>query len=128
MFAIVAFGDRFVSTTCNGPLIIDPPLFVTVSVATQSSVARLRTKPVCVTLTRADTSVNVTTYTYDLLNNLSQVSMPRPTGTQTRTFVYSGPYLMSATNPENGTVSYTYNSIYKVATKTDAKGQQVQYT
>jgi YD repeat-containing protein len=70
----------------------------------------------------------VTTYTYDLLNNLSQVSMPRPTGTQTRTFVYNGPYLMSATNPENGTVSYTYNSIYKVATKTDAKGQQVQYT
>ncbi|MGD1097715.1 MAG: hypothetical protein ABSB35_37725 [Bryobacteraceae bacterium] len=73
-------------------------------------------------------SAYVTTYTYDLLNNLSQVSMPRPTGTQTRTFVYNGPYLMSATNPENGTVSYTYNSIYKVATKTDAKGQQVQYT
>jgi len=31
----------------------------------------------------------LTNYTYDLLNNLTQVSMPRPTGTQTRTFVWS---------------------------------------
>jgi YD repeat-containing protein len=54
--------------------------------------------------------------------------MTRPTGTQTRTFTYNGPYLQSATNPENGTVSYTYNSYNKVATKTDAKGQQFSYT
>ena len=54
--------------------------------------------------------------------------MPRPTGTQTRTFTYSGPYLQSATNPENGTVSYTYNSYNKVATKTDAKGQEFVYS
>ena len=54
--------------------------------------------------------------------------MPRPTGTQTRTFVYNGPYLQSATNPENGTVNYTYNSHMQVATKTDAKGQVVVYT
>jgi hypothetical protein len=44
--------------------------------------------------------------------------MPRPTGTQTRSFTYSGNYLTSATNPENGTVNYTYNSYYKVATRT----------
>ena len=69
----------------------------------------------------------VTTYAYDLWNNLKQVTMARPTGTQTRTFTYNGPYLQSATNPENGTVTYTYN-YNKVATKTDAKGQQVAYT
>ena len=77
-----------------------------------------------------------TTYAYDVWNNLSAVSMPRPTGTQTRSFTYSGPYLISATNPETGinpvtgtSVSYTYNSTNnKVATKTDAKGQAVKYT
>jgi len=50
----------------------------------------------------------VTNYTYDLLDHLTQVSMPRPSGTQTRTFNYGtppGPFLLSATNPENGTVS-----------------------
>ena len=43
--------------------------------------------------------------------------------------MYSGPYLQSATNPENGTVTYTYNTTNnKIATKTDAKGQVVKYT
>ena len=74
------------------------------------------------------TAYYYTYYTYDLLNNLTQVSMPRPTGTQTRTFVYNGKLLTSATNPENGTVTYTYNSYNKVATKTDAKGQAIVYT
>jgi len=31
-----------------------------------------------------------TTYTYNALNQLTQVSMPRSTGTQTRTFAYTG--------------------------------------
>jgi YD repeat-containing protein len=70
----------------------------------------------------------VTYYTYDLLNHLTGVSMTRSTGTQTRSFVYNGNFLMSATNPENGTVSYTYSSGGKVATRTDAKGQQVVYS
>jgi RHS repeat-associated protein len=73
----------------------------------------------------------VTTYSYDVLGHLTGVSMPRPTGTQTRTFNYGNPpgaQLLSATNPENGTVSYTYNSYQKVATKTDAAGQQTQYS
>ena len=73
----------------------------------------------------------VTTYAYDTLGHLTSVSMPRPTGTQTRTFNYGTPpgtQLLSATNPENGTVTYTYNSDKTLATKTDAKGQQVQYT
>ena len=37
-------------------------------------------------------------------------------------------YLQSATNPENGTVSYTYNSDGTLATKTDAKGVVTGYT
>ena len=69
-----------------------------------------------------------TGYAYDLWNNLKTVSMTRPTGTQTRTFTYVGPYLQSATNPENGTVSYSYNAYNKVSMRTDAKGQQVVYT
>ncbi len=73
-------------------------------------------------------STQVTTYTYDVWNNLSGVSMTRGSSTQTRTFVYSGPYLQSATNPENGTITYTYNANNKIATKTDAKGQVVKYT
>jgi RHS repeat-associated protein len=69
-----------------------------------------------------------TYYTYDAWDNVNQVTMPRPSGTQTRTFTYSGKLLLSATNPENGTVTYTYNTYNKVATKTDAKGQAVVYT
>ncbi len=74
------------------------------------------------------TSSYYTYYTYDVLNHLTGVNMPRPSGTQTRTFNYSGPYLMSAQNPENGTVTYTYGTGGLLASKTDAKGQQVQYS
>ena len=68
-----------------------------------------------------------TYYTYDLLDHLTQVSMPRPTGTQTRTFNYNnGGVLLSATNPENGAVTYAYDSNHRLTTKTDAKGQQIR--
>ena len=71
----------------------------------------------------------VTTYTYDLLSHLTQVSMPRPTGTQTRTFVYnSNQWLQSETNPESGTKSYTYNSDGTRATRVDANGITTRYT
>ena len=78
-----------------------------------------------------------TTYTYDALNHLIQISMPRQTPggtvTQTRTFNYNSgstitAYLQSATNPENGTVSYTYNADGTVATKTDARFQILTYS
>ena len=73
-----------------------------------------------------------TNYTYNLLNKLTQVQMTRNGTTQTRTFAYDnlgqGARLMSATNPENGTVSYTYNADDTLATRTDAKGQIVQYS
>ena len=40
---------------------------------------------------------------------------------------YSGPDLVSATNPENGTVAYTHNGVHQVTSRTDAKGQVTQY-
>src|SRR5229473_1028471 len=74
-----------------------------------------------------------TAYSYDMLNHLTQVSMPRGSTTQTRSFNYTsgttvGAHLLSATNPENGTVSYTYNTDHTLNTKTDAKGQVFSYT
>jgi YD repeat-containing protein len=44
-----------------------------------------------------------------------------------RTFTWSGNDLASATNPENGTVTYTYDGAHHVTSRTDAKGQQTQY-
>jgi RHS repeat-associated protein len=38
-----------------------------------------------------------------------------------------GGFLLSATNPENGTVTYTYGGNNLIATKTDAKGQLLTY-
>jgi RHS repeat-associated protein len=69
----------------------------------------------------------VTSYTYNGLNQLTNVSMPRSNGTQSRTFSYTGLDLTSATNPENGTVTYTYDNAHHMLTKTDAKQQQVHY-
>jgi YD repeat-containing protein len=83
-----------------------------------------------------------TNYTYDTLGRLTVVSMPRGAVTQTRTFTYDGSSqrLLSATNPENGTVSYGYKKKVPdgyggytlvfdglLHTKTDAKGQKVEY-
>lgn len=71
----------------------------------------------------------VSTYTYDVQNRLRGVSMTRSTGTQTRSFVYTGNLLTSTTNPENGTVTYTYDPVTnQVATRTDAKGQVTKYS
>src|SRR4029077_12634573 len=71
----------------------------------------------------------VTTYTSDLLTHLTQVSMPRPNGTQTRTFVYdSNQRLQSETHPESGTKTYTYNTDGTLATRSDARRQVTNYT
>ena len=50
--------------------------------------------------------------------------MPRSTGTQTRTFAYNSTtqFLASATNPENGTISYVYNADSILSTKTYNNG------
>jgi len=69
----------------------------------------------------------VTTYAYNGANQLLTVTMPRSTGTQVRSFTWSGTDMTSATNPENGTTTYTYDNAHHVLTRTDAKGQQTRY-
>ena len=36
--------------------------------------------------------------------------------------------MISATNPENGTVTYQYDGAHRVTPRIDAKGQKTQYT
>jgi hypothetical protein len=68
-----------------------------------------------------------TSYTYNFRNQLTDVSMPRDGYTQTRTFVYNnGGQLTSATNPGNGTVTYSYAGA-RLDYKRDAKNQKTQY-
>jgi len=71
-----------------------------------------------------------TYYSYNVLKQLTQVSLPRGGYTQTRTFNYdlATGRLASATNPENGTVTYTYNNDGTLQKRTDARGQRVEYT
>jgi RHS repeat-associated protein len=71
-----------------------------------------------------------TGYSYDQLNHLLQVNMPRSTGTQTRTFSYNSTtqLLASVTNPENGTIAYAYNPDSTLLTKTYNNGNYQQYT
>ncbi len=77
---------------------------------------------------------HVTYYTYDLLGHLTQVQMTRTISgtnvTQTRSWVYdpNTQFLTSVTQPESGTVTYTYNSDGTLATRTDAKSQRAVYT
>ena len=84
------------------------------------------------TLTCDGGSNLITCYTYNTANQLTQVTMPRTIGTgtavQTRTFVWTGSDLTSATNPENGTGSYTYDGGHRVTSRSDAKLQQTGYT
>lgn len=65
------------------------------------------------------TSLNyLTSYSYDVLDNLTTVSQ----GVQTRTFVYDSlSRLTSTINPENGTVTYTYDNNGNLTSKFDAR-------
>jgi hypothetical protein len=76
-----------------------------------------------------------TSYTYDALGNITQVTQ----GTQTRTSVYSSlSRLISATNPEvcqqqqmqcvPVPVTYDYDSNGNIKKKTDARGTQANYS
>src|SRR5688572_27113527 len=59
-----------------------------------------------------------TSYSYDVLDNLTGVSQ----GVQTRTFVYDSlKRLTSATNPESGTVTYGYDANSNLVSKLDAR-------
>lgn len=60
-----------------------------------------------------------TSYSYDTLGNLLEVTQ----GSQTRTFGYDSlSRLRSALNPESGTVNYTYDDNGNLLTRTDARG------
>jgi YD repeat-containing protein len=63
-------------------------------------------------------SLNYTTaYNYDTLGDLTQVTQ----SSQTRTFAYSSlGRLLSATNPESGTIQYSYYDSGDLYTKEDA--------
>ena len=66
-----------------------------------------------------------TSYAYDTLNNLTTVSQ----GVQTRTFTYNSlSRLMSATNPESGTINYGYDSNGNLTSKVDARTITTTYT
>jgi RHS repeat-associated protein len=65
-----------------------------------------------------------TEYEYDVLNNLKIVTQ----GVQTRTFLYDSlSRLKEATNPESGTIKYTYDANGNLQTKRDARGIKTVY-
>jgi YD repeat-containing protein len=70
----------------------------------------------------------LTNYTYNGANQLTNVQLVRDGYTQPRSFQWSGTDLVSATNPENGTVTYTYDGAHHVLTRTDAKQQVTGYS
>ena len=66
-----------------------------------------------------------TNYGFDVLGNLLTVQQ----GTQTRTFSYDSlSRLVSATNPESGTVSYTYDNAGNLKTKVYPAPSNTTYT
>ncbi|HEY1742946.1 MAG TPA: hypothetical protein VGG18_07250 [Granulicella sp.] len=73
-----------------------------------------------------------TTYTYDALNNLlsiNQKGLSTDTPRSNRSFSYdSQSRLLSATNPEAGTISYSYDANGNVTSKTDARNITTNYT
>ena len=79
-------------------------------------------------MTEANTTT--TSYAYDTLNDLTLVCQGAalvsglcPSGTQSRAFVYDSlARLKSATNPESGTTSYTYDYNGNLTYKTDSNG------
>ncbi|QQS33229.1 MAG: RHS repeat-associated core domain-containing protein [Acidobacteriota bacterium] len=65
-----------------------------------------------------------TSYAYDTLNNLTTVTQ----GAQTRTFTYNSlSRLLTATNPESGTIQYGYDPNGNLTTKTDARSITTTY-
>jgi RHS repeat-associated protein len=76
----------------------------------------------------------LTYYSFDTMEHLKQVTMPRSNGTQTRNFNYDATthLLTSETHPETGTTSYMYTADATtndmLTLKTDANGQVTKYT
>jgi RHS repeat-associated protein len=85
---------------------------------------------IAVTEPPVNSTRTTTTYSYDLLNNLVGVSLPGQSNctvsfnsqTATRCFAYSISGLMSATNPEGGTNTYSYDNAGNLTGRRDANG------
>jgi RHS repeat-associated protein len=78
--------------------------------------------------------INETDYTYDTLDNLTQVQQKGNDGNsgdwRTRTFTYDSlSRLLTASNPESGTTTYTYNygNDKLLSSKQDARGTTTTY-
>jgi RHS repeat-associated protein len=68
---------------------------------------------------------NVTTYTYDVLNDLTAVSQ---VSSRSGTFVYDSlSHVTSSTNPESGTITYGYDNDGNAISKTDARNITITY-
>ena len=66
----------------------------------------------------------LTSYAYDALDNLTEVSQ----GFQSRSFVYDSlKRLASASNPESGTITYQYDNAGNLLVKTDARGVSAHF-
>ncbi|HMM79030.1 MAG TPA: RHS repeat-associated core domain-containing protein [Pyrinomonadaceae bacterium] len=73
----------------------------------------------------ASSPTQATFYTYDTLNNLTTVDQ----GVQTRNFAYNSlSRLVSAQNPESGTIQYSYDASGNLTRKADARGVVTAYT
>jgi RHS repeat-associated protein len=73
----------------------------------------------------SDSLTLTTSYTYDPMNNLTQVSQ----GSQTRTYEFDGlSRKTSETTPEAGQVTFSYNSDSLLTSRTDARGVVTTYT
>jgi len=70
-----------------------------------------------------------TCYTYDTFKNLTRVDMYRNGYDQVRSFTYQTGthWLQSATNPENGTVTYTRDAMGHVTQRVDNMSQTTHY-
>jgi RHS repeat-associated protein len=119
----------------------EPNLIGTYTVATDASGRKSRAISGIYGLMRVDEATNkggtieqdlgtlaspnqATSYQYDLLGNLTQVSQ----GGQTRTFTYdSFNRIKTANNPESGLVQYTYDLQGQLKTKRDARGIKTIY-
>jgi RHS repeat-associated protein len=68
----------------------------------------------------------VTSYTYDVLGNLTQAVQ---NGSHTRTFTYDSlSRLLTSSNPETGQIIYTYDANGNVLTKMDARNITTNYS
>ena len=113
----------------NQTFVQDPAGFVRLSVVDAAgrliSVQENPTSslPSGITSSSGSTIAYTTSYTYDPLDDLTSVTQTDPNGAGTlqRTFVYdSVKRLVQATNPENGKLTYSYDSSSNLATRTDA--------